>query len=73
MANKQAISPSEKPWERLKGTRMTCDRTSFGWSPDAHDKDRCGAKATWVKRDTCNCGRCDMTKYACDKHHKETE
>ena len=63
-----------KPWERLpRNVRVTCDRTGDGWSPDIRDKARCGKPAGWARRDTCDLGRCDMTKYACDKHHKETE
>lgn len=53
-------------WVRLpETTTLTCCRCSTGWSRDEDDKDRCGKPATWMRKATCNCGMCDMTRWAC--------
>lgn len=61
---------SEGKWEVLPdNTLESCDKADFGWSP--HGTDRCGLKASFIRRGTCSCGKCDMTVRHCADHQAE--
>ncbi len=54
-----------------KDTKLTCGRTPWGYSSNAHSEDRCGARAAFKVVSTCNCGKCDMSQVLCEEHVKE--
>ena len=59
-------------WERLPAdTTDTCDKTAYGWSQNANEPARCGKSATFIDRQTCGCGQCDMTHRECSDHRIE--
>ena len=61
---------SNEKWEHLPSdTKETCDKSKIGWSRTVDD--RCGKRATRIKRTTCGCGKVDMTIRLCAEHAAE--
>lgn len=57
-----------------EGHPHTCDkvRTGGGWSRDNSNPNRCGKPAVVIDRQTCNCGKCDMSCHLCEHHARRS-
>ena len=59
-------------WERLPmETTDVCGHTDIDWKTKPVLVTHCTLQARYIKRGTCGCGECDMTRRHCAAHHVE--